>query len=269
MNQYELLRREETTQGLPDKFREDFEKGLEKAMKYWSEHGRLVDQFEDNFAECSFAKGFLEGCIFVSSNLCADAQGDDLSDIGREVFAHRPQEHVQTGTTSGKTKNINMTIKTGTTISEEQKQQLQQTTLQSGQNAWDYVQSLSEDDRYWIASGILSLTKKGLPLNRMAIFWEAEDLQNPPKRYKRESRQYEPSKELMEKLTEEQRRQIQGITLSEGENAWSYVLSWPDDGQYWIALGILSCVEHGYGLTRLEINWEARDLRRYADNKEY
>ena len=153
-----------------------------------------------------------------------------------------------------------MTIKMGTTISDEQKQHLQNITIGNGTNAWDYVLQHSEDDQYWIAAGILSLTKKGLPLNRMTIFWEALDLRNPPKRYKRESRQYEPSKELMEKLTEEQRRQIQGITLSEGENAWSYVLSWPDYGQYWIALGILSCVEHGYGLTRLEINWEARDL---------
>ena len=155
-----------------------------------------------------------------------------------------------------------MTIKTGTTISEEQKQHLQNITIGNGTNAWGYVLQHSEDSQYWIASGILSLAKKGLPLNRLTIFWEAEDLRDPPKRYKREWRQYEPSKELLEKLTEGQRRQIQGITLLDGKNAWSYVLSWPDDGQYWIALGILSCVEHGYGLTRLEINWEARDLQR-------
>ena len=66
-------------------------------------------------------------------------------------------------------------------------------------------------------------------------------------------------------ITEEQKQQIQGLTITDGMNAWAYVLSWPDDDQYWIALGILSCIEHGYGLTRLEINWEARDLR-YAKN---
>ena len=148
------------------------------------------------------------------------------------------------------------------TVTEEQKQQLQQTTLTEGENAWDYIQSQSEEDRPWVIAGILSLAKKGLPLNRLTIFWEAEDLRNPPKRYERESRQYAPSKELMEKLTEDQKQQIQGITLTEGENAWSYVLSWSDDGQYWIAAGILSCVEHGYGLTELEICWEARDLQR-------
>ena len=151
-------------------------------------------------------------------------------------------------------------------LTEEQKQQLQNITIGKGTNAWDYVLQHSGEDQYWVASGILSLAKNGLPMNRHTIYWAAEDLRNPPKRYERESRQYEPSKELMEKLTEEQRRQIQGITLLEGENAWSYVLSWPDDGQYWIALGILSCVKHGYGLTRLEINWEARDLR-YTKNE--
>ena len=33
------------------------------------------------------------------------------------------------------------------TVTEEQKQQLQQVTLKSGVNAWDYVQSQSEEDR--------------------------------------------------------------------------------------------------------------------------
>ena len=158
-----------------------------------------------------------------------------------------------------------MTIKMGTTISDEQKQHLQNITIGNGTNAWDYVLQHSKDDQYWIGAGILSLMKKGLPLNRMTIFWEAENLRNPPKRYKRESHQYAPSKELMKKLTEGQKQQIHGLTTTHGQNAWSYVLSWPDDGQYWIALGILSCVKHGYGLTELEICWEARDLR-YADN---
>lgn len=146
-------------------------------------------------------------------------------------------------------------------ITEEQKQQLMTTTMECGRNAWDYVQSKSEEDQPWVAAGILSCVEKGRILNRMTIFWEAEDLRNPPKKYERETRQYAPSKEITEKLTEEQKQQIQGLTIANGTKAWDYVLSWPADGQYWIALGILSCVEHGYGLTRLEINWEARDLR--------
>lgn len=148
------------------------------------------------------------------------------------------------------------------TITDEQKQLLQNTILTNGENAWSYVQSQPEDDQYWVAAGILSCVEKGRILNRMTIFWEIEDLRNPPKKYERESRQYAPSKELMEKLSEEQKQQIQGMTIANGMNAWDYVLSWSYDGQYWIALGILSCVEHGYGLTRLEINWEARDLQR-------
>ena len=126
----------------------------------------------------------------------------------------------------------------------EQRQQLQSITIVNGINALDYVLQQPEDNRYWIAAGM------------------AEDLRNPPPKNERESRQYAPSKELTEKLTEEQKHQIQEITIANGTNAWNYVLSWPADGQYWIALGILSCVEHSYGLTRLEINWEARDLQR-------
>ena len=148
------------------------------------------------------------------------------------------------------------------TITDEQKQQLQGITIANGTNAWGYVLQQPEENQYWIATGILSLTKKGHPLNRLTIFWEAENLRNPPKKDERPMCQHEPSKELKEKLTEGQRRQIQELTIANGTNAWDYVLSWPANGQYWIALGILSCVEHRYGLTRLEINWEARDLQR-------
>ena len=144
--------------------------------------------------------------------------------------------------------------RTAPEITEEQRQQLQNVTLANGINALDYVLQQSKDNQYWTAAGILSCIEKGRILNRMTIFWEAEDLRNSPPKYERESRQYAPSKELTEKLSETQKQQIQGITLTEG-------MSWPDEGQYWIALGIISCVEHGYGLTRLEINWEARDLR--------
>lgn len=149
-------------------------------------------------------------------------------------------------------------------ITDEQKQQLQGITLFNSINSWEYVLQQTEDKQYWVAAGILSLQKKGRPINRLTLFWEIEDLRNPPPKYERESRQYAPSKELMENLTEGQKQQIQGMTITNGMNAWDYVLSWPAEGQYWISLGILSCVEHGYGLTRLEINWEARDLQRKA-----
>ena len=114
----------------------------------------------------------------------------------------------------------------------EQRQQLQNVTLVNGINALDYVQQQSEDNQYWTAAGILSCVEKGRILNRMTIFWESEDLRNPPPKYERESRQYAPSKELTEKLTEGQKRQIQELTIANGTNAWDYVLSWPDEGQY-------------------------------------
>ena len=139
-------------------------------------------------------------------------------------------------------------------MTDEQKQQLQGITIANGTNAWEYVMQQSEETQHWIAAGILIL-------NRMTIFWEAEDLRNPPKKDEEPMRQHAPSKELKEKLTEEQLQQIQGLTLSDGMSAWSYVLSCDEDAQYWVVLGILSCVEHDYGLNKLVINWEARDLR--------
>lgn len=63
------------------------------------------------------------------------------------------------------------------------------------------------------------------------------------------------------KITEEHKRQIIATTLQEGMNAWDYVLSKAEADQPWIAAGILSCIEKGYSLNRLTINWEARDLR--------
>ena len=147
------------------------------------------------------------------------------------------------------------------TMTDEQKQQLQGITIANGTNAWEYVLQQPEENQYWIATGILSLTKKGHPLNRLTIFWEAEDLRNPPKKDEEPMRQHAPSKELKEKLTEEQLQQIQGLTIANDINAWSYVLSCDDDSQYWVALGILSCVKHGYGLNKLVINWETRELR--------
>ncbi len=147
-------------------------------------------------------------------------------------------------------------------ITEEQKQQLQSITVANGINAWEYVLQQPEDSQYWVAAGILSLQKKGRPVNRLTIFWEIEDLRNPPKKDDSESRRYPPSQEVMEKLTEEQRQQIKGLTLHDGMNAWDYVLFAEEDDQYWAAVGILACVEHGYGLNRLTINWEARNLRR-------
>lgn len=72
---------------------------------------------------------------------------------------------------------------------------------------------------------------------------------------------------MAQTITEEQRRQLQGITLTEGLNAWEYVQSKTKEDQPWVAAGILTCLEKGYGLTILEVNWAVRDLRRNESHK--
>ena len=62
-------------------------------------------------------------------------------------------------------------------------------------------------------------------------------------------------------ITDEQKQQLQSITLQGGQNALAYTLTRPKDDQPWVAAGILSCMKKGYSLNRLTINWEARDLR--------
>ena len=66
-------------------------------------------------------------------------------------------------------------------------------------------------------------------------------------------------------LTEEQKKMLQSIVMGNGMTAWEFVLTRPKDSQPWLVAGILSCMKKGYGLTRLEISWEARDLR-YAQS---
>ena len=62
MTEYEMLRTQRDE--VPKEFRDRFEKALREAWDYYNSHGRLVDQFEDDYVECAFAKGFLSGCIY-------------------------------------------------------------------------------------------------------------------------------------------------------------------------------------------------------------
>ena len=62
-------------------------------------------------------------------------------------------------------------------------------------------------------------------------------------------------------INEKQRELLKATILQEGMNAWNLVQSKAEADQPWIAAGILSCIEKGYSLNRLTINWEARDLR--------
>ena len=64
-------------------------------------------------------------------------------------------------------------------------------------------------------------------------------------------------------ISETQIETLKGTTLTNGQNAWEFVLSRPQDAQPWVAKGILSCIEKGYRLDFLMIGWETRDIRRY------
>ena len=63
-------------------------------------------------------------------------------------------------------------------------------------------------------------------------------------------------------LTEKQIELLKSATLTNGQNAWEFVQSRPQDAQPWVAQGILSCIAKGYRLNLLMIGWETRDIRR-------
>lgn len=65
-------------------------------------------------------------------------------------------------------------------------------------------------------------------------------------------------------LSEKQIETLKSTTLTNGQNAWEFVQSRPQDAQPWVAKGILSCIEKGYRLDLLMIGWETRELR-YKD----
>ena len=63
-------------------------------------------------------------------------------------------------------------------------------------------------------------------------------------------------------ITEKQIELLKSATLTNGQNAWEFVQSRPQDAQPWVAQGILSCIAKGYRLDLLMIGWETRDIRR-------
>ena len=67
------------------------------------------------------------------------------------------------------------------TITEEEKQLLMTTTLASGMNAWEFVQSRPQDAQPWVAQGILSCIAKGYRFNLLMIGWETRDIRRAAK----------------------------------------------------------------------------------------
>ena len=63
-------------------------------------------------------------------------------------------------------------------------------------------------------------------------------------------------------MTKEQIEILKATTLTNGTNAWEFVLSRPEDARFWVVKGILSCLEKGYRLDLLMVGWETRDIRR-------
>ena len=137
------------------------------------------------------------------------------------------------------------------TITEEQKQQLMATTMECGRNAWAYTLTWPTDDQPWIAAGILSCMKKGYSLNRLTVNWEAREL-----RYANAANCGQ-----LPILTEEQKQLLLRTALTDGTNAWAWVLSQRKEDQPWAIAGILSCMKKDYNLNEAMICWEARELR--------
>jgi hypothetical protein len=67
-------------------------------------------------------------------------------------------------------------------ITEKQIELLKTTTLTSGQNAWEFVQSRPEDVQPCVAKGILSCLEKGYRLDLLMIGWEIRDIRRNAKR---------------------------------------------------------------------------------------
>ncbi len=63
-------------------------------------------------------------------------------------------------------------------------------------------------------------------------------------------------------ISEKQIELLKATTLTNGQNAWEFVQSRPQDAQPWVAKGILSCIAKGYRLDLLMVGWEIRDIRR-------
>ena len=66
-------------------------------------------------------------------------------------------------------------------LTEKQIETLKTTTLASGMNAWEFVQSRPQDAQLWVAQGILSCIDKGYRLDLLMIGWETRDIRRQSK----------------------------------------------------------------------------------------
>jgi len=66
-------------------------------------------------------------------------------------------------------------------ITEKQMELLKATTLTSGQNAWEFVQSRPQDAQPWVAKGIISCIEHCYRLDLLMIGWETRDIRRAVK----------------------------------------------------------------------------------------
>ncbi|OYP59745.1 hypothetical protein CIK99_01170 [Prevotella sp. P5-92] len=69
---------------------------------------------------------------------------------------------------------------------------------------------------------------------------------------------------MVQTLTEEQINLLKNTTMKTGANVWDYIQEQSEDDRPWVIAGTLSLMKKGCGLSKLEINWEARNIR-YAE----
>jgi len=71
---------------------------------------------------------------------------------------------------------------------------------------------------------------------------------------------------MVETITEEQKQQLQHITLRDGRNGWEYVNLFEEDKREFVAAGIISCIEQKLNLNPDTISLEAGKAK-YRDGK--
>ena len=77
--------------------REEFEKALECGWKAYFNGSRLVDQFEDNYVECAFSKGFKAGAEWDWPNETLDVYKQGYKDAVEKACKWLKSEYENIG----------------------------------------------------------------------------------------------------------------------------------------------------------------------------
>lgn len=80
---------------IQEDLRQEFEQALNEAWERYHCHGWLVDQFEDNYGECAFAKGFREGSRWMLDNPSGGALYHVLNKGCAQGYKHAVEKTIQ------------------------------------------------------------------------------------------------------------------------------------------------------------------------------